>query len=148
MQRLILAAAIAACLPTFAAEAPLAPPLAAFVPSQQAMAALVQRYQLDFASLDHRYTVQNGAARNAELARFYQQWQAALDALPFDGYGVDDRIDGVMLRNQIDAVVHAVAVEGQGVDDRIDWVMLRNQIEFEQREQAAQAQRFAEAEPL
>lgn len=123
MHRLILAAALAACPLTFAhaAEPVLTPPLAAFGPAQQSMAALVQRYQLDYASLDHLYTVQNGSARAAQLQRFYRQWHDALDALPFDSFGVEDRID---------------------------WVMLRNQIEFEQREQAAQASRFAEAEPL
>ena len=123
MHRLILAAAIAACGITFASasEPLLTPPLAAFGPSQQSMAALVQRYQLDYASLDHLYTVRNGGARNSQFQRFYRDWHAALDALPFDSFGVEDRID---------------------------WVMLRNQIEFEQREQAAQAKRFAEAEPL
>jgi hypothetical protein len=120
---LLLTAALTLAFPCAAqaAQAPLTPPMSQFAVSQQMMPALIQRYQLDFASLDHKYTVQNGAARSAELRQFYQQWRHSLDALPFDGFGVEDRIDFVMLRNQID---------------------------FELRELAAQEQRFAEAEPL
>ena len=104
-----------------AAPALLTPPMASFGPSQQAMPALIQRYQLDHASLAHLYTVRNGIARDAEFDRFYRQWLAALEALPFDTLGVEDRID---------------------------WVMLRNQIAYELREQNDIASRFRQAEPL
>ena len=120
----VLAAALAVALPwTLAAApaAPLTPPMAHFALSQQAMPALILRYQLDLASLEHKYTVANGVARAAAMRDFYQQWRVLLDTLPFDSYGVEDRIDLVMLRNQID---------------------------FDLREQAAQAKRFAEAERL
>lgn len=121
---LILAAALAAAFPCalFAApSAPLVPPMAQFTVQAQAMPAVIARYQLDYASLDHKYTVAGGAARETAMRSFYQQWRAALDTLPFDSYGVEDRIDFVMLRNQID---------------------------FELRELAAQARRQAEAAPL
>jgi hypothetical protein len=120
---LMLAAALALAYPCAvgAAQAALTPPMAQFTAAQQAMPALIQRYQLDYASLDHKYTVVNGAGRVAQMREFYQQWRAALEALPFDSFGVEDRIDFVMLRNQID---------------------------FELRELAAQDKRFAEAEPL
>lgn len=121
---LLLAAALACGAAHGAAPAvpaPLTPSMASFGPSQQAMPALIQRYQLDHASLAHLYTVDNGRARGEEFGRFYRQWLAALDALPFDTLGVDDRID---------------------------WVMLRNEIEFELREQGDVAARFASAEPL
>lgn len=123
---LLLAAALA-CAAGAAHAAPhesaplLTPSMASFGPSQQSMPALIQRYRLDHASLAHLYTVRNGAARHEEFGRFYRQWLAALDELPFDTLGVEDRID---------------------------LVMLRNQIEFELREQDAQAKRFSEAEPL
>ena len=122
--RLLIAAAFACSAPAHAAApvlAPLTPPMAAFAPSQQAMPALIQRYQLDHASLSLLYTVRNGAGRSKEFSRFYRDWLAALNTLPFDSYGVEDRID---------------------------WVMLRNQIEFELREQADLDARFREAEPL
>ncbi|NHZ40487.1 DUF885 family protein [Massilia aquatica] len=126
---LLLAAALgAAGLATHAAAggqeqapAPLTPPLSHFAIAQQAMPAFIQRYQLDYASLDKLYTVANGTARARQMQDFFTQWRAALDALPFDSYGVEDRIDVVMMRNQID---------------------------FELRELAAQRQRFIEAEPL
>ena len=120
---LLLAAALAVAFPCApgANAAPLPPPMAEFAIAQQAMPALIQRFQLDLASLDHKYTVVGGAARAAQMRDFYRQWRGALDALPFDSYGVDDRID---------------------------FVMLHNQISFELRELDAQDQRFAEAEPL
>ena len=104
-----------------APSAPLTPPLAHFAAQQQAMPALIGRYQLDYASLNHKYTVANGSAREAAMRDFLQQWRQALESLPFDSYGVDDRID---------------------------YVMLRNQIEFELRELAAQRARVLEAEKL
>ncbi len=122
MRASLLAAALAAafsCAPTNAA--PVTPPLSHFALSPQAMPALIQRYQLDLASLEHKYTVANGVARAAAMREFYQQWRALLDTLPFDSYGVEDRIDLVMLRNQID---------------------------FDLRELAAHTKRFAEAERL
>lgn len=118
----LLAALLAAlCSPSLAAEAPLAPQLAALAAPAQAMAPLVQRYRLDAASLAHLYAIPNGALRAAQLRRFHGDWLAGLAALPFDSFGVEDRID---------------------------YVMLRSQIEFEQRELAAQERRFADAEPL
>ena len=122
--RLLFAAALACGVASAAppaAPALLTPSMASFGPSQQAMPALIARYQLDHASLAHLYTVRNGIARDAEFSRFYSQWLAALEALPFDA---------------------------MGVEDRIDWVMLRNQIEFELREQGDVAGRFRQAEPL
>ncbi|RSZ55804.1 DUF885 domain-containing protein [Massilia atriviolacea] len=122
---MLLAAALgAAGLSTHAGAQPraaLTPPLSHFAIAQQAMPAFIQRYQLDYASLDKLYTVANGTARARQMEDFFTQWRAALDALPFDSYGVEDRIDAVMMRSQID---------------------------FELRELAARRQRFAEAEPL
>ncbi|HZX25539.1 MAG TPA: DUF885 family protein [Telluria sp.] len=120
MHRALLPLLLAAVLPAHA-DAPLAPPLAPIAVPSQSMPAVIQRYQLDAAALEHRYTVQNGNARARAFERFHHDWRTALDSLPFDSYGVDDRID---------------------------WVMLRNQIEFEQRELAANRERYAQAEFL
>lgn len=119
----LLVAGLFGCAPaTVAAPAPLAPPLATMTaPSQQVMAPLVQRFRLDVRSMSRLYTVDNGPALFANYKRFYEQWLAELDKLPFDSFGVDDRLD---------------------------WVMLRNQIQFELRELAAAEKRFQEAEPL
>lgn len=125
MRALLITAALAAALPHAHAQAPasapMTPALAQLALAPQAMPAVISRYQLDYASLDHKYTVANGNARDAAMRTFLGQWRAALDTLPFDSYGVEDRIDFVMLRNQID---------------------------FELRELAAQRARFAEAEKL
>jgi hypothetical protein len=119
---LMLAAALAAAFPCArGADAVLTPPLAQMMVAPQTMPALIQRYQLDYASLDHKYTVANGDARASTMRQFHQQWRDALEALPFDSFGVEDRVDFVMLRNQID---------------------------FELRELAAQGKRYAEAESL
>lgn len=123
---LMAAALAAAALPWSAgAQAPaapsLTPPLAHFGMPVQAMPAFMQRFQLDYASLDHLYTVRNGQARERQMKEFYEQWRTALGGMPFETFGVEDRIDYVMMRNQID---------------------------FELRELAANSRRFGEAEPL
>jgi hypothetical protein len=112
---LILAAALAAAFPCAlaASQAALTPPMAHFAVQAQAVPAVISRYQLDYASLDHKYTVANGAARQAGMRDFFQQWRSALDALPFDSYGVEDRIDFVMLRNQIDFELRELAALGK-----------------------------------
>lgn len=115
---LILAAA---AFSSAGAAEPLTPPMSHFAMPQQAMPAFIRRYQLDYESLDRKYTVNNGNARTAQMREFYQQWRSALDAMPFETFGVDDRIDVVMMRNQLD---------------------------FELRELAAESKRYAEAEPL
>jgi uncharacterized protein (DUF885 family) len=120
--RLTLLAAASLSLCAHAApEASLVPPLAQVAPNVQTVAPLIQRYQLDWASLNHLYTVDNGKARNAEFRKFYTQWLAALDGMNFDSLGVEDRID---------------------------WVMLRGQIAFELREMDAVARRQKESEFL
>lgn len=114
---LVLAAALAAAFPcafasgAAATQAPLTPPLAHFAVQQQAMPALISRYQLDYASFNHKYTVANGSAREAAMRDLLQQWRKALEGLPFDSYGVEDRIDYVMLRNQIDFELRELAAQ-------------------------------------
>lgn len=100
----VLAAALAAAFPYACARTALTPPMAQFAPSQQMMPAVVQRFQLDFASLNHKYSIAGGPARAARLQAFWQQWLATLDALPFESMGVEDRIDLVMLRNHVSAL--------------------------------------------
>jgi uncharacterized protein (DUF885 family) len=120
--RLTLLAAASLSLCAHAApEASLVPPLSQVAANTQVVAPLIQRYQLDWASLNHLYTVDNGKARNAEFKKFYSQWLAALDGMNFDSLGVEDRID---------------------------WVMLRGQIAFDLREMAALEKRQQEAEFL
>ncbi|HYE40985.1 MAG TPA: DUF885 family protein [Ramlibacter sp.] len=117
----LLAAGLLCCAPVASATslAPALAPLAA--ESKQVMPHLVQRFRLDSRSMGRLYTVDNGAVLNASYKRFYSDWLAELDKLPFDSFGVDDRLD---------------------------WVMLRNQILFEQRELDAAARRYQEAAPL
>ena len=117
----LLAAGLLGCA-HLASAASLAPPLAPLAAaSKQVMPDLVQRFRLDSRSMGRLYTVDNGAVLHASYKRFYDEWLAELDKLPFDSFGVDDRLD---------------------------WVMLRNQIQFEQRELDAAAKRYKEAAPL
>ena len=116
-----LAAALCAGATGAAVAAPITPPLSHFAVSQQAMPAFIRRIGLDYASLNRKYTVDNGPQRTLAMRGFYDEWRSALEAMPFDSFGVEDRIDFVLLRNQID---------------------------FELRQLAAADKRFAEAEVL
>lgn len=119
---LLAAAALAALLSGATSAAPkLTPPMAQFTASPQVMPSLINRYQADYSALTNRYKIHNGSARQAQLQAFYQQWLDATGALQFDSYGVDDRID---------------------------WIMFRNQLAFELRELDAGDKRFKDAEVL
>ena len=66
------------------------------------LASLVDRYSVDRQTLLRRYPVEFTAERHARLVRFYTDWQDEVRALPFEGLGVEGRIDAVLLANRIE----------------------------------------------
>jgi uncharacterized protein (DUF885 family) len=76
------------------------------------LSALIERYTADREALgryfgDHDDTVSAAAvaavstAHNERMARFYAEWQTALDRVEFDKLGQDGRIDYILLRNNL-----------------------------------------------
>jgi len=104
--------ALALPLAPLAADAPppvdgtaLVPPLSAALPAADAapqrMAALLARYRADHDSLGHFYDVPYGPAREAIATAFYTGWRERLREIDFDGLGLEDRIDWVLLDREL-----------------------------------------------
>ncbi len=62
---------------------------------------LLERYQADFGSLDRFWTVPEGPARTARLARFYGEWSKVASELPEAGLSPDDRLDLRLFRSHL-----------------------------------------------
>jgi hypothetical protein len=96
-------------------------PLEEFSPSADRMPLFLSRYQADRGSLERCLTAPFSPRRRARLRAFLMEWQAALQALPFDD----------LTRS-----------------DRVDWLLFRNLLEREQWRMDREERQFAETEPL
>ena len=62
---------------------------------------VVQRYAMDRAALDRRYTVDYSPVRRERLRAFTAGWRTRLAELDFDRLGVEGRLDYVLLDNTL-----------------------------------------------
>ncbi len=74
------------------------PPVAA----ESELRDLVDRYSTDLDALSRRYPVASSPGRLLRLARYYDEWKARVESVPFEPLGVEGRIDHVLLRTKID----------------------------------------------
>lgn len=72
----------------------------------------VERYQSDRAALERRYRVGSPAQR-ARLQRFQEEWLARLDAMPFEKFNQESRIDWLLMRNQAQRSLRQLAFRGR-----------------------------------
>jgi Bacterial protein of unknown function (DUF885) len=83
---------------------------AAYVPDKDALTnfapselrELVERYSADRANLLRFFSVTYSPLRRERLQSFYRAWRARLDELPFDSFGLEARIDWVVLRSRLE----------------------------------------------
>jgi hypothetical protein len=104
----IRAAAFLAALASAAAWAeasgdlPSVPPDASGPPvAESELRDVVDRYELDRATLQRRYPVELSAEGSTRIKQFLEDWKARAEALSFDPLGVEGRIDHVLLRNEL-----------------------------------------------
>lgn len=98
--------ALAALLLSAALTAPLAAQRrpAPATPAPLAMSELrdtVALFSLDRAAVQRRFTVEYSAARQERLRSFYNDWRARLDRMDFGRFGVEGRVDWVLLNNRV-----------------------------------------------
>ncbi|MFV1988753.1 MAG: DUF885 domain-containing protein [Gemmatimonadota bacterium] len=62
---------------------------------------LVERYSADRAGLARRWTVPYSEARRERFRAFYEGWSASVDALLYEGLGLEGQIDYQLLRNEL-----------------------------------------------
>lgn len=66
-------------------------------PNTDRMPEMVARYEADWNSLQRRFTAPGSPRRRDRLRRFLTEWQAMLDAIPFDALTRSDQVDWVLL---------------------------------------------------
>lgn len=77
-----------------------------------AMRPVVERYEADRAALQRRFRVSSPAQR-ARFTTFQKEWLARVDALPFESYNQESRIDWLLLRNKIQRTLRQIEFRGQ-----------------------------------
>ncbi|HEX6306867.1 MAG TPA: DUF885 family protein [Longimicrobiales bacterium] len=80
---------------------PIAPARALTSATTSELADAVDRYVADRATLLRRYDAPYSDARRTRLREFYTGWRERLAGLPFDTFGVEERIDYVLLDHEL-----------------------------------------------
>lgn len=65
------------------------------------MAEVIRRFEADEGALSRAYWSEASTARRDRLARFYDGWMTAMDAVPFDTLSLDGKVDYTLLKNSI-----------------------------------------------
>jgi len=63
---------------------------------------VVYRYSSDRSGLFRFYSIPNSAIRREKARAFYHEWRTKVSELPFEEFGLDGRIDHILLRNRLD----------------------------------------------
>ena len=80
----------------------LAPPQDAAVDtSDSSMRPLIERYRTDASGLRRRYDVPQSEVRTERMTRFYESWGERLARVDFENLAQDERVDYLLLRNDI-----------------------------------------------
>lgn len=64
---------------------------------------VVERYADDHRVLRRRYDVQGSPDRTARLRAFYDEWDRAVDGIPFEDLGLEGRVDWILLHYELRA---------------------------------------------
>ena len=63
---------------------------------------VIQQYQADVTSLNHKYEIKESDEYYSRFDLFYNDWLKKLKALPFESMSQDGKVDYVLLRNRIE----------------------------------------------
>lgn len=76
-----------------------APDLTAYPTENGVMRDVLERFQSDRSSLERKYPLGLSAKRRERMARFYGEWQAALEKMNYEGLSQIDQLDWQLFRN-------------------------------------------------
>ncbi|MHC4262981.1 MAG: hypothetical protein ACYSWX_10700, partial [Planctomycetota bacterium] len=79
--------------------------------------ARIEVYRADGAALRRRYAAPLSHARLARLSDFERNTLAALDELPFETFDVEQRIDWLLLSNDVRAAIDDLEVETRRLNE-------------------------------
>ena len=93
-------------------------PRAGQIPSQSEselpaskMRTMIERYSVDRGSLSRAYPIEPSPGRHARFKQFYSEWRTTLGRLDFDALALDDRVDYLLFKNQLDYELHQLEVQ-------------------------------------
>lgn len=89
----------------------LVPPASEHAPSAQLLAPQIQRFRADLAAIEHVNDIVWGEARRRALGELYTGWLARLDTMDFEALGLEDRIDWILFRSDLDQRQSELAFE-------------------------------------
>ena len=67
----------------------------------QSLYETISQFQADQYALMRKYTVTESAEYYGRFSKFYSDWTATLTKIPFDKLSQQDKVDYVLLKNQI-----------------------------------------------
>ncbi|MGC4042727.1 MAG: DUF885 family protein [Armatimonas sp.] len=73
-------------------------------PTNDAMPAVLARFEADRAALNRRYPNAFSPHRKSAFEHFYSEWWAALDQLPFESFTRSDGLDWLLFRNLLTSI--------------------------------------------
>jgi uncharacterized protein (DUF885 family) len=97
-------------------------------PSLGVMRGLLQRYETDQRALERSYSTPLSDAKVKRDLQFLKQWMYELDRVDFDRLRQDEKIDYLLLRNQIRHEVETLKREADRVTESAELVPFRNLI--------------------
>jgi uncharacterized protein (DUF885 family) len=109
LQRLVCALAAAGMMHGAGAAAQTA--------DQSRMPQVIREYTADQDSLDRTYSEELSPARRARFEKFYADTEATLAEMNFDGFSQEDKVDYLLLENQVHAEEHQLALEKKQIDE-------------------------------
>ena len=97
-------------------------------PSLPVMRGLLQRYETDRRALQRSYSTPMSAAKAKRDIEFLKQWMYELDRVDFDRLRQDEKIDFILLRNQIRHEARSLKQEQKRIEESVALVPFRNLI--------------------
>jgi hypothetical protein len=76
------------------------------------VAGMLRQYAEDYGSLSRFYSAPYSEVRRERLGRFFAGWRAAVDSLPFETLGTQDRVDAILFRNMLGHELKQLDISG------------------------------------
>jgi uncharacterized protein (DUF885 family) len=118
----VLCLSVAAATPVVAQQSTLPLP----DPSLPLLRSVLEQYETDRRALDRSYTTPQSQNNYARLQQFTESWQERLATVPFERLPQDQKIDYLLLRNQLRHERESLTLQWQREQEYADFVPFRD----------------------
>jgi len=77
----------------------------------------IEQYTVDRGSLARTYPVQYSRTRSDRFKKFYEQWLASLQSLPFDSMSQDGKIDYILFKNHLEYELRQLDIQSRQLSE-------------------------------